>query len=341
MKKIFISHSNKDIKIVKEIVKLLKLIGISSEEIFCTSVPGNGIILGSDNYLEVIKRELKDESLVLLILSENFYSSSTCLCEMGAAWIRGNIKIPILLKPLNFEDLKGVIPVTQGMKIDDKDGWNNLKEVIEKFFSKTTDWEDSRDEFLKFLVNNYKKEESSVDEEINDGKEESSVVEEIHYKKEESSLIKEVINGKNLEQDKEVYLYIKKVLQDFVARLKNMRDIRYYEKNFFYEVYQFLNEYETKSRDFIILDKKVNILKNRMIEALKNYEESFLTYTFPVDDMQVFFPELKSLNPQRYDDRLKEFTEKYLLFIKTYDNFIAECIFKYGDKGENRVTMMK
>ena len=44
MKKIFISHSSEDNKYVEQIVNLLIEMGLDRAQIFCTSLPGYGIL---------------------------------------------------------------------------------------------------------------------------------------------------------------------------------------------------------------------------------------------------------------------------------------------------------
>jgi hypothetical protein len=149
--KVFISHSNKDKAYVEEIIDLIETIGLNSSQIFCSSFDGYGIDLG-DNFLERIKEELNENVLVLFILSENFYQSPICLCEMGATWIKTKEHIPILIPPFDFNQVQGVIPLTQGFKIDDSLKLNLFKEKIEKLFLlKPIDnsvWERKRDRNL-------------------------------------------------------------------------------------------------------------------------------------------------------------------------------------------------
>jgi hypothetical protein len=42
--------------------------------------------------------------------------------------------IPILIPPFEYSDVKGVIPTIHGMKIDEKERYNSLKDIIEKEF---------------------------------------------------------------------------------------------------------------------------------------------------------------------------------------------------------------
>ncbi len=150
--RIFISHSSKDANFVEEIIDLLEAIGIESTQIFCSSFEGYGLDLG-DNFLDVIKDELSSDCLVLFLISENFNKSPVCLCEMGATWVLTKEHIPILIPPVDYSNIKGVLPSTQGLKINEPLKFNLLKEKIEKLFNlknKTSmsTWERKRDRVL-------------------------------------------------------------------------------------------------------------------------------------------------------------------------------------------------
>jgi len=150
--KIFISHSSKDSAIVEEVIEILESIGLNSTQIFCSSFNGYGIDYG-DNFLERIKNELDNNALVLFILSENFYQSPVCLCEMGATWMKTNTHIPILIPPMSFKDIKGVIPLTQGFEINDASALTQFKGQIESVFSiknilNNSTWERKRDRIV-------------------------------------------------------------------------------------------------------------------------------------------------------------------------------------------------
>lgn len=156
-RKIFISHSSSDFRIVEQVIELLEAMGVQSDCIFCSSFEGYGIGLGED-FLKTIKQELDSDVLVLFILSSNFYSSPISLCEMGAAWVQTKDHVPILIPPFGFDDVKGVIPNTQGMKINDKLKLNSLKEKVENFLSlppkNISAWERKRDLILETINTN-------------------------------------------------------------------------------------------------------------------------------------------------------------------------------------------
>lgn len=151
-RKIFISHSSLDFKIVEQVIELLEGIGTPSDLIFCSSFEGYNIGLGED-FLETIKKELNQDVLVLFILSPNFYGSPISLCEMGATWVKTSEHVPILIPPFDYKDVRGVIPFSQGMKVNDKLKLNSLKEKIETFLGinskNISAWERKRDIILK------------------------------------------------------------------------------------------------------------------------------------------------------------------------------------------------
>ena len=153
IRRVFISHSSEDKAFVEELIDLLELIGLTDKSIFCTSFPGYGIDPG-ENFLDAIKNKLKSDTIVLFVLTKNFYASPVCLCEMGATWILTKEHIPIIVPPFNFADIQGVIPLTQGFKINDKLKINLLQKKIESVFglSKTLEpsvWERKRDRIVE------------------------------------------------------------------------------------------------------------------------------------------------------------------------------------------------
>jgi hypothetical protein len=95
--KIFISHSSKDAPIVKKFIDhVLKLgLGITNEEIFCTSADGIGVKSGED-FKKRIYEELKNAKMVIQILTKNYRTSEICLNEMGAAWVLSSLVVPII-----------------------------------------------------------------------------------------------------------------------------------------------------------------------------------------------------------------------------------------------------
>lgn len=135
-RKIFISHAEEDKKIIKSVVALFSKFGLTREHIFCSSVEGYNIPIGSgDIYEYLLKEYTGNELLVLMFLSKNYYSSAACLNEMGAAWIRKDMYQTILMPGFDFVHIKGAInPRDISFRLDDvelrKSRMNELKDLI-------------------------------------------------------------------------------------------------------------------------------------------------------------------------------------------------------------------
>jgi hypothetical protein len=94
-KTFFLSHSTKDKNLVSEFMNLMRLgMNLGEQDIFCTSQ--DGIRVG-DSYIDVIRNNLNDAKIIIMLISKNYMESPFCLCEMGAAWASEKIKIPILV----------------------------------------------------------------------------------------------------------------------------------------------------------------------------------------------------------------------------------------------------
>ncbi len=106
---IFISHAAANKDIADKLVDLLGMgIGISDSEIFCSSLEGLGVPSGT-NFVEFIRQQIKEPKVVILLLTVDYFSSQFCLCELGAAWVLSHNIIPLLVKPLEFRDMKAVL----------------------------------------------------------------------------------------------------------------------------------------------------------------------------------------------------------------------------------------
>ena len=149
---IFISHAVKDKDLVENFVdNILQLgMGISTEDIFCSSLSGMGIPSGK-NFIDYIKEEIQQPKVVIVFFSKSYISSQFCICELGATWAMTHNILPILVPPLTYSDIKGVLTGIQVDKLNDKDDLNGFQESLSRIlgndfsFSK---WERKRDKFL-------------------------------------------------------------------------------------------------------------------------------------------------------------------------------------------------
>ena len=160
--KIFISHSSKDVKYVEPIVELLADIGMTNDNLFCSSIPDYGIPLNQDIYEYLSSLFSENELYVIFVLSSNYYGSPACLNEMGAVWVLKNEYTSILLPKFEYQEIDGVVnPNKIGMKLDDDDELlkkrlGELKNIIsEKFGISVPDmrWEKKRNDFINTIRN--------------------------------------------------------------------------------------------------------------------------------------------------------------------------------------------
>ena len=157
--KLFISHSIKDLSYVSHLVRLLQIIGMSNDNMFCSSVKGFDIPLGNNIY-DYLREQFQNYELkVIFILSNNYYDSVASLNEMGAAWALQPSYTSILLPKFEFNDIKGAIdPRNISIKLDSaereiKGRMNELYEELQTEFNlrglQQIVWEGYRDEFIE------------------------------------------------------------------------------------------------------------------------------------------------------------------------------------------------
>lgn len=155
--KIFISHCEKDIDVVESFVDLLSHVGLTSDTLFCSSIPGYNIKQGSGDIYEYLRNEFSNNLFVIFMLSENYYNSAACLNEMGATWILKQKYQSILLPGFNFSQIQGAInPRDISFKLDDKKFRNTalgeLKDNIIRFLDlqeiDTSKWDYQRERFF-------------------------------------------------------------------------------------------------------------------------------------------------------------------------------------------------
>lgn len=158
---LFISHAVTDASITKSFVNLFESgIGVSPKNIFCTSNKGQGIRPGAE-FKESIRKNLDEATTVIALISENYYNSPFCMCELGGTWLQAKDFIPILIPPIRFSDMKAVLVGLQAIRIQINEDLDELRdEIAERLDIKplpTPRWNEKRDEFLKDLDKKLKK----------------------------------------------------------------------------------------------------------------------------------------------------------------------------------------
>lgn len=120
---VFISHAYADREINNLFVDLLEDIGLKKEQIFYSSLPEYGVVLG-DNIADAIRIKLSSKKVhMIYMLSKNYYKSVMCLNEMGAAWILQHTYTAVLLPGFKYRKIEGAVdPGNLGMKLDGDEG---------------------------------------------------------------------------------------------------------------------------------------------------------------------------------------------------------------------------
>jgi len=151
-KPIFVSHAHDDKELVDAFVDLLVVgAGVRRDDIFCTSLEKMGVPPG-ENFVQFIKSQIQSPRIVLMVITRNYLQSRFCLCEMGACWALSHKGIPLLVDPIGFEDLDGVITATQAVKLSDSLAMSELKDFIAEQLGlsvNTPIWERKRDAFIE------------------------------------------------------------------------------------------------------------------------------------------------------------------------------------------------
>jgi hypothetical protein len=135
-KKVFISHSVVDEKMINNLVWFLNKTGIRNDDIFCTSI--SGTLEGGKSFVEQIKNNVHSSRIVIFLLSERFFLSYFCLAELGAAWALNQNILPIIVPPIstaeyNNTPLIGIQALSIGSENFATELFNDLvrKNVIE------------------------------------------------------------------------------------------------------------------------------------------------------------------------------------------------------------------
>lgn len=153
-KKIFISHASVDEQIVSLFVDqvLCNGSGIKIEDIVYTSREDSGIVNGDDIPLS-IKDGIKECMLFFMMVSDGYKKSEVCLNEMGAAWMRDDLKKKIILLPgVDFNEIGWLMSLNKATKILDSSGLDAIHDQIENLLSikvQTATWNRCKETFIK------------------------------------------------------------------------------------------------------------------------------------------------------------------------------------------------
>ncbi len=133
---IFLSHAPSDTEYAQAVAELLISMGLHDDEIVCSSLAPYSEPLenGVYTWLQENQRPL----FVLYLLSHNYYSSASCLNEMGALWAFKSTWLSLLAPGFTFEEMDGVAAsVRDGIRLDPKEN-SRLPDLLDRLCSSMT-----------------------------------------------------------------------------------------------------------------------------------------------------------------------------------------------------------
>ena len=152
-KRIFISHSSKDKQYITKFVnQILCLgIGVSPDDIFCTSIEDLGIKNGKD-IRKHIHDNIRSAECSFLMISDNYKASEICINEMGAVWAYdANVRL-YMLPGATVDKIGWLCDARQAQNLLSAVALDQLYKEMRSHFGITTDnfehWSRIREEFV-------------------------------------------------------------------------------------------------------------------------------------------------------------------------------------------------
>ena len=154
-KRIFISHSSKDKNIMEKFTDdILQLgIGLSHEDIFCTSIEEMGIKNGED-IRHHIRDNVQSADFSFLMISKNYKQSEICLNEMGAVWAIDNRVRYYIMPDVDFKEIGWLCDAYKVDKLVDSVVLDTLEQELTDFYGlprKGAIWSRHRQNFMDYL----------------------------------------------------------------------------------------------------------------------------------------------------------------------------------------------
>lgn len=155
MKKVFISHSSKDSKVVELFAEVILCsgLGVKAEDIFASSIDGHKVIVGN-NWRDEIKQNIQNAKVVFAIVTPNYKKSEICQNELGATWILSNRIIPLYISPITPSCVGPLLSSLQVEQIDNEKSIDRIREIIKNELNladgeiPADKWDEKKQEFL-------------------------------------------------------------------------------------------------------------------------------------------------------------------------------------------------
>lgn len=133
--KIFLSHAAADKQLVEVFETLLgKCLGLTSADIFCSSLEGQGVRKGV-NFVDAIRQRVTEAEAVIALITPAYLDSAFCMAELGAAWALNTERLPIVVPPNDFKVMEATLLGIVGVKIDDTEALGQAFEELSEVLS--------------------------------------------------------------------------------------------------------------------------------------------------------------------------------------------------------------
>jgi hypothetical protein len=115
---LFISHSSRDIEVVRLVVRLLRgSLGLRATQIRCTSLDGYRLPAGAE-FGSSLRTEVVEAKVLVGVISSQSFDSVYVLFELGARWGANKPLIPLLAPGTDATILRGPIAQLNAMRCD-------------------------------------------------------------------------------------------------------------------------------------------------------------------------------------------------------------------------------
>jgi len=117
--RIFISHATADRLLVDHLIDFMVLAGVPEESLYYSAQRSTGTPTGLA-FVEHVKRQLVDASLVIQVITETYLMQPFCLAELGAQWALDSRSFPIAVPPVTSAQVSGVLAGVQVSVLDEE-----------------------------------------------------------------------------------------------------------------------------------------------------------------------------------------------------------------------------
>lgn len=137
-KRVFITHSSLDKELAEILVKYIRLSAeLPAAQVFCTSIDGHGIPTGAA-FMDFIRRQLRNTTLVVPLVTPAYLDSVFCQWELGAVWARSGLSIfPIRVDQIAYNSLPAPLAQLQVARLDPRGLGELATRVTEVFHAAT------------------------------------------------------------------------------------------------------------------------------------------------------------------------------------------------------------